>query len=437
MNPKIIYICFMFLQTLEQANQDSRQKQHVSNSGYEQSAGIGRSTSCHNNLDDVMTSTGSFPVDSRRRPFESRSLDNLDCDDRPYYDKPDGPKKCDDKVYVAGNVSSPYKPLTINTKNVVPDAQSYDTHPTMHSPRNLPRLRLPMYSEVQQEANYSPNVLRSPRELNFEKSEDNSPLSPSETEKFSRSPKEWYESNLDSPLPVRRHISSRVSSPMSDLLTTVQQIGESSPPSPHKVESSSAAYSPPLINPRSPTEFETKQIISVGHFKPYHEEVKPYETADFYKYSRKHRNKSSGSDNSDMSIAASPSQVLQQVAENVLMSSVMDRGYRNEAHVYEPISVQCMNSGVDQDQLSPQSVSHYRPPKPMTHEALNLRSMAPHAIAGSTNVSLQHASPVSPHLANRFVVTFFCFHALSPNMVVGKFIQKLFLLKCKLVTMCD
>lgn len=35
-------------------------------------------------------------------------------------------------------------------------------------------------------------------------------------------------------------------------------------------------------------------IVTMGHFQPYWEETKPYEMADFYKYSTKHRKPSGG-----------------------------------------------------------------------------------------------------------------------------------------------
>jgi hypothetical protein len=52
----------------------------------------------------------------------------------------------------------------------------------------------------------------------------------------------------------------------------------------------------PITIPMSPTLLAfgngvEVNVVSVGHFQPYREEIKPYELSDFYKYSTKHRKK--------------------------------------------------------------------------------------------------------------------------------------------------
>ncbi|KAF2881192.1 hypothetical protein ILUMI_24976 [Ignelater luminosus] len=117
--------------------------------------------------------------------------------------------------------------------------------------------------------------------------------------------KEWFETSLDGPAPstpTRSHsiVSSTVTSTISSISPKEKYI-ETPPrpmhsPQPHKPPLEIPAESNP--NP-SPTVHEPNMelfnnnipkngtLIQAGHCKPYHEETKPFEMSDFYKYSTK------------------------------------------------------------------------------------------------------------------------------------------------------
>lgn len=141
--------------------------------------------------------------------------------------------------------------------------------------------------------------------------------------------KNWTETSLDSPLPIRRSKSKEMGSTSTlasmtanlDNLITGRSVTPTSShsmshPASNAIQSSSipeeskettptSICSPTSTNGRTSvipefnyqTGVPTVDVVSVGQFQPYWEETKPYELSDFYKYSTKHRNSSASSSN--------------------------------------------------------------------------------------------------------------------------------------------
>ncbi|XP_067129060.1 FERM domain-containing protein 4A-like isoform X2 [Centruroides vittatus] len=128
--------------------------------------------------------------------------------------------------------------------------------------------------------------------------------------------KEWTETNLDSPLPlspnklkdtskehhsILSNISFTIDSDVSLSQKSSEQVSISSPNTAHEIldpgpvmQTTSEEINVPLSPSVASHSFQSGvevNIVSVGHFQPYWEETKPYEMADFYKYSTKHRKK--------------------------------------------------------------------------------------------------------------------------------------------------
>ncbi|OQR80045.1 FERM domain-containing protein 4A-like [Tropilaelaps mercedesae] len=99
--------------------------------------------------------------------------------------------------------------------------------------------------------------------------------------------KDWAETDLDEPLPIRR---SPPALPLRD------------PPLENPSTAAPAALGVPPAVPVSQSQLQaqpstvvrtpaaaTQVVVEAGKFKPYYEESKPFEMSDFYKYSQRHR----------------------------------------------------------------------------------------------------------------------------------------------------
>lgn len=105
--------------------------------------------------------------------------------------------------------------------------------------------------------------------------------------------KEWYESSLDSPIQSRKQIDVKPPKhPTSPLMAPLAS-EEPSPKRSMENPDNSAFVNVPYETPQN------QVIITQGQFQPYREITKPYELADYYKYSTKVRKQSQSSAKSE------------------------------------------------------------------------------------------------------------------------------------------
>ncbi|XP_035206297.1 uncharacterized protein LOC118181300 isoform X1 [Stegodyphus dumicola] len=109
--------------------------------------------------------------------------------------------------------------------------------------------------------------------------------------------------------------------------------------SPKSVES--APLSPPVPQNMSFSPSVEVNVVSVGHFQPYWEETKPYELADFYKYSTKHRKQqriippahtNESQTQQDTKDFSNQHHFYGQITRETSCASQRDCTYQNEAH---------------------------------------------------------------------------------------------------------
>ncbi|CAH1103380.1 unnamed protein product [Psylliodes chrysocephalus] len=138
--------------------------------------------------------------------------------------------------------------------------------------------------------------------------------------------KEWLESSLDGPVmtiggPISPH---RATSPQGSVSVPTPQppLSSSQPTIPtfsseEKVPKEIPAESNPSTKSREPhielfnnTIPKNCTIVQAGHCKPYHEETKPFEMSDFYKYSTKFKKSPTKSENEKVHVVGTSQQNL-------------------------------------------------------------------------------------------------------------------------------
>ncbi|CAN7978762.1 unnamed protein product [Ixodes persulcatus] len=136
------------------------------------------------------------------------------------------------------------------------------------------------------------------------------------TESLKQRTKDWVETSLDSPVMARKATAkhrepSLTSNAPAPVVTDESAFLQTAPAHrPERCEMPSDDAPPSIVTEqdtaRSPVPLPSSpkqvppgvemNIVTMGHFQPYWEETKPYEMADFYKYSTKHRKPSGGRD---------------------------------------------------------------------------------------------------------------------------------------------
>ncbi|EEC20277.1 hypothetical protein IscW_ISCW023895 [Ixodes scapularis] len=136
------------------------------------------------------------------------------------------------------------------------------------------------------------------------------------TESLKQRTKDWVETSLDSPVTARKatakhrepSLASNSPAPVVADESVSLQTAPAHRPERREMPSDDAVPSivteqdsarSPVPLPSSPKQVPPgveMNIVTMGHFQPYWEETKPYEMADFYKYSTKHRKPSGGRD---------------------------------------------------------------------------------------------------------------------------------------------
>ncbi|CAN7989550.1 unnamed protein product [Ixodes hexagonus] len=156
------------------------------------------------------------------------------------------------------------------------------------------------------------------------------------TESLKQRTKDWVETSLDSPVMARKATTKpQEPSLASNAPAPVAVVGESvslQVPPVHQLEHGEVTCdeAPPSIVverdcARLPTSLPQQSpapvspgvemnIVTMGHFQPYWEETKPYEMADFYKYSTKHRKPSGSRDSREAVLPAEHGGPLSPVA---------------------------------------------------------------------------------------------------------------------------
>ncbi|XP_029843527.3 FERM domain-containing protein 4A isoform X2 [Ixodes scapularis] len=136
------------------------------------------------------------------------------------------------------------------------------------------------------------------------------------TESLKQRTKDWVETSLDSPVTARKatakhrepSLASNSPAPVvADESVSLQTApahrperrempSDDAPPSIVTEQDSARSPVPLPSSPKQVPPGVEMNIVTMGHFQPYWEETKPYEMADFYKYSTKHRKPSGGRD---------------------------------------------------------------------------------------------------------------------------------------------
>lgn len=154
------------------------------------------------------------------------------------------------------------------------------------------------------------------------------------TESLKQRTKDWVETSLDSPVMTRKTTmkaqeplrANNAPSPVvvgesaSLQVAPMHQpehsgaVGDDAPLSPSAERDSVQSPMPLQTSPKQVPPGVEMNIVTVGHFQPYWEETKPYEMADFYKYSTKHRKPSGSRDSREAGPPAEHGGLLSPVA---------------------------------------------------------------------------------------------------------------------------
>lgn len=125
-----------------------------------------------------------------------------------------------------------------------------------------------------------------------------------ETNLTSRKPKqkEWYETSLDGPAPAT--LTPRTQS-IALTIAPEEKYVETPPMSKPTLEIPAESNPSPRVQETNMEIFNNNipkncTLVQAGQWKPYHEETKPFEMSDFYKYSTKYKNSPSKQDNEGM-----------------------------------------------------------------------------------------------------------------------------------------
>ncbi|XP_023727525.1 uncharacterized protein LOC111875475 isoform X3 [Cryptotermes secundus] len=110
-------------------------------------------------------------------------------------------------------------------------------------------------------------------------------------------------------------------------------------------------------------------VVQAGKWQPYREVTKPFEMADFYKYSTKFRK------NQEMGRASQvpcpdSSQQQQQQQQQQSSYSTSSPGYQAQAHAFSGPGM-CLNRGPHLESPTPQQKGKYKPLQPMTCQPLD------------------------------------------------------------------